>query len=146
MAEDKPLRAYFDAGRHMLSLSTEFELPVAVWVTFLGTAMWGVKRGQVDTPVSLEELAARVGKTPQTISSHLRYLGSYYRNGKTGMGLVETYQHPLNGRMKAFHLTPQGEAVAAHLRHLYNRDADIGVSRSMLRKVLGGRESSQTDI
>jgi hypothetical protein len=122
MPEDRPLRAYFDAGRHMMSISTELELPVAIMVTFLGAAMWGTKRGQVAMPMSLEELAASTGKTPQTISSHMRYLGARYREGKPGMGLVQTYEHPSNGRCKAFQLTPQGDAVVAHLKHLYYRE------------------------
>ncbi|KQQ73640.1 hypothetical protein ASF70_07460 [Rhizobium sp. Leaf321] len=125
MHDNRPLQAYFDAGRHMMSISTELELPVAIMVTFLGAAMWGTKQGQTAVPMYLEELAAATGKTPQTISTHLRYLGSRYREGKPGMGLVHTYEHPSNGRCKAFELTPDGEVVAAHLKHLFRRQAGI---------------------
>ena len=121
MHDDRALRAYFDAGRHMMSLSTHLELPVSIMVTFLGAAMWGTQRGQIAMPMSLEELAAATGKTPQTISTHMRYLGARIRPGKSGMGLVQTYQHPLNGRCKAFQLTPEGDATVAHLQYLYNR-------------------------
>lgn len=40
------------------------------------------------------------------------------------MGLVQTYEHPLNGRMKTFRLTPRGQAVAEHLHHLYRSHAE----------------------
>jgi predicted transcriptional regulator with HTH domain len=122
MYDNRALRAYFDAGRHMMSISTQLELPVAIMVTFLGAAMWGTKPGQTETPMSLEELAAATGKTPQTISGHMRYLGARYREGKPGMGLVQTYEHPLNGRCKAFQLTAEGEATVAHLKHLYHSE------------------------
>ncbi len=106
----------------MASLSSTLELPVSIFVTFMGAAMWTNRRDHVDGPMPLEELAARTGKTPSSISSHLRYLGNRYRDDKPGLGLVRTYEHPLNGRMKTFQLTPKGEAVAEHLRYLHDRD------------------------
>ena len=120
MSNNRPLHAYLDAGRYMMAMSTEFELPISIWVTYLGAAIWSERRiGEV--PMSLEELAARTGKTPQATSAHLRYLGERYRLGKNGMGLVRTHEHPLNGRMKTFTLTAKGRAVAEHLRFIYNR-------------------------
>jgi hypothetical protein len=122
LSDHRALRAYFEAGQYMASLSSTLELPVSIFVTFMGAAMWTNRRDHVDGPMPLEELAARTGKTPSSISSHLRYLGNRYRDDKPGLGLVRTYEHPLNGRMKTFQLTPKGEAVAEHLRYLHGRD------------------------
>lgn len=103
----------------MASLSSTLEVPVSIFVTFLGAAMWTGDRDHPDGPMSLEEFAARVGKTPSSISSHMRYLGALYRDGKPGLGLIRTIEHPLNGRMKTFVLTPHGEAVVEHLKFLH---------------------------
>lgn len=121
MSDHRPFRVFLEAGRYMASLSPQFELPVAIWVSFMGAVLWSDRKLTGEVPMSLEELAARTGKPPSTISQHLRYLGVKYRFEKPGMGLVETHEHPLNGRMKTFGLTPKGRAAAEHLRYIYNR-------------------------
>jgi len=97
-------------------------LPVSSVVVFAGCALWQNRRDNTE-PMSLEELASRVGKTPSALSAHMRYLSDYYRQGKEGLGLVRTYENPHNSRKKGFELTAKGEAVAAHLKYLYHRPA-----------------------
>ena len=122
MSDHRALRTYFEAGQYMASLSSTLLLPVSVYVTFMGVAMWRDRRDKTDGPMPLEELAARTGNTPSSISAQLRYLGDRYRDGKPGFGLVRTYEHPTNGRMKTFDLTPRGEAVVEHLKYIHGRD------------------------
>ncbi len=97
-------------------------LPVSSVVVFAGCALWQDRRDNIE-PMSLEELASRIGKTPSALSAHMRYLSDYYRQGKEGLGLVRTYENPYNSRKKGFALTAKGEAVAAHLNYLYHRPA-----------------------
>lgn len=103
----------------MMALSTSLELPVSIMVTFLGAALWEAE----EPMVSLEELAARTGQPPSTISGHLRYLGTRYRLGKPGLGLVYTVPDSENLRKKNFGLTPRGRALAAHLEAIFEKAA-----------------------
>ncbi|MGO4838669.1 MarR family winged helix-turn-helix transcriptional regulator, partial [Rhizobiaceae sp. 2RAB30] len=76
----------------------------------------------MDRPMTLEELAAKVGMTPTTVSQHLRYLSYGYRPGKPGLGLVETVENADNRRKKVFFLTPQGRALVAELEAILSAD------------------------
>lgn len=116
------LRALYDSNVYLLSVAGPLMLPVSSVVVFAGCALWQ-NRKEASGPMSLEELAARIGKTPSAISAHMRYLSDNYRHGKEGMGLVRTYENRHNSRKKCFELTAKGEAVAAHLRYLYHRPA-----------------------
>jgi DNA-binding MarR family transcriptional regulator len=103
----------------MMELSDTLELPVSIMVTFLGAVLW-----EAEEPMtSLEELAARTGQPPTTLSGRLRYLGSRYRPGIPGLGLVYTVTNGDNARKKDFGLTPRGRALAAHLEAIFERAA-----------------------
>lgn len=114
------LRTLFDSNVYLLSVAGPLMLPVSSVVVFAACAMWQSRSGNGE-PMSLEELASRVGKTPSALSAHMRYLSEHYRDGKEGMGLVRTYENRHNSRKKCFELTAKGEAVAAHLKYLYHR-------------------------
>jgi DNA-binding MarR family transcriptional regulator len=83
--------------------------------------MWHSRRDFADGLMSLEELAARVGKSPSAMSAQLSYLSEIHR-GRPGFGLVRTFDNPNNARKKSFALTPKGQAVVDHLRYLYQRE------------------------
>lgn len=95
--------------------STQY-IPVTVLNSFLGVVIWSVdERGE---PVPLEVMAERLGITPQTFSTHLRYLGDRYREGKEGMGLIELDTYILNRRMKVAKLTQKGKLLADQLLYI----------------------------
>ena len=116
------LRTLYDSNVYLLSVAGPLMLPVSSVVVFAGCALWQ-NRSDRSEPMSLEELAARIGKTPSALSAHMRYLSDDYRSGKEGLGLIRRYENPHNGRRKGFQLTDKGEAVAAHLAYLYHRPA-----------------------
>lgn len=110
--EKLPLAKLFSSADEMLKLRDE--MPLSVFKTFLGVAMWG-QEGKGDQPLPMSELAARIGLPHQTVSRHLRYLGDFERPGDPGLGLVEQVEYPLNRRMKTTRLTPKGRALAKRL-------------------------------
>lgn len=109
------LRAYLEANRRVQAEQAEQSqyIPVAILNTFLGVVLWGYDAS--GDPVPLEEIAEKVGITPQTMSTHLRYLGDRYREGKEGMGLVELDTYLLNRRMKVARLTRKGRLLVEQL-------------------------------
>lgn len=113
------LRAYLEANRRVQAAQTEATqyIPVTILNSFLGVALWGGLSSK-DEPTPLEVIAERLGITPQTLSTHLRYLGDKYREGKEGMGLVELDTYVLNRRMKVARLTPKGRALADQLMYI----------------------------
>ncbi|WP_230173174.1 hypothetical protein [Rhizobium sp. CECT 9324] len=113
------LRAYLEANRRVQAAQTEDTqyIPITILNSFLGVALWGGLTSK-DEPTPLEVIAERLCITPQTLSTHLRYLGDKYRDGKEGMGLVELDTYVLNRRMKVAKLTPKGRALADQLMYI----------------------------
>lgn len=107
------LRAYFEASRRLI-METK-EMPVAIAMTFVGVAIWEAQGDDDGDPMTLEELATKVGIPATTMSTHLRYLGNHYRRNKTGLGLVETDEFRHNRRKKIFYLTPKGRGLIRQL-------------------------------
>ncbi|RWD74888.1 MAG: hypothetical protein EOS37_01625 [Mesorhizobium sp.] len=91
------------------------DMPLGVSIAFFAAAMYGFDSRSLSDAMTLEELAKYVDVSPTTMSQHLRYLGSGYRQGTPGLGLVETARHPDNGRKKVFFLTAKGRNLAAKL-------------------------------
>lgn len=87
------------------------DIPMSVALTFLGVALWERQEDSGAEPTTLEELAVKVGAPATTISQHLRYLGACYRDGRPGLGLVETEEYPHNRRKKVFYLTSKGRGL-----------------------------------
>lgn len=121
MPQHRHLRNLFDSSNYLMSLSTEFFLPVSTVKIFAACAMWQDHTDDNGDTMSLEELAARTGVTPSVLSSQMTYLSERYR-GREGFGLIRKTGNPSNGRKKCFRLTLKGEAVVSHLRHLYHRE------------------------
>lgn len=107
------IKAYFEASRRLVEDSRD--LPVAIAITFLGVAIWEQREGNHGEPMTLEELAVKVGRSATTISQHLNYLGAIYREGKPGLGLVGTTTYLPNRRKKVFYLTPKGRGLIRQL-------------------------------
>lgn len=107
------IRAYFEANRRMMV--EHRDMPVTIALTFLGAALWESREDQHGEPMTLEELAVKVGSSATTISQHMRYLGEHYRDGKPGLGLVETEEYRHNRRKKVFRLTPKGRGLIRQL-------------------------------
>lgn len=96
-------------------MSESKDITVATTATFLGAAIWGHHETRAGEPLTLEELAVKVGMTPTTVSQHLRYLSHGYRSGRPGLDLVLTSENPDNRRRKIFTLTPKGRGLTANL-------------------------------
>ncbi|RWI06840.1 MAG: hypothetical protein EOQ89_03665 [Mesorhizobium sp.] len=116
--EKEVLRAYLEANKRVQAAQTDGQImPLAILNTLLGAAIWGddpVREG----PATLEELAGRLGITPTTLSTHLRYLGDKYRSDKDGLGLVSVEEYPPNRRMKTARLTHKGRALVDQLTYI----------------------------
>jgi DNA-binding MarR family transcriptional regulator len=93
------------------------EMPLTVFKTFLGVALWG-QNSKEGKPLPMTELAHHIDLPHQTVSRHLRYLGEFERPGVPGLGLVEQVEYPLNRRMKTTRLTAKGRALAKRLGDL----------------------------
>lgn len=91
------------------------DMPLGISIAFFAAATCGFDSWSLGDAMTLEELAKRVNVSPTTMSQHLRYLGSGYRKGTPGLGLVETARHPDNGRKKVFFLTARGRDLVARL-------------------------------
>jgi len=109
----KHIRAYFEANRRLVAETRE--IPVAVAMSFLAVAIWEGGKDQNGEPMTLEELAVKVGVSATTMSQHLRYLGDRYREGRPGLGLVDTEEYRPNRRKKVFYLTPRGRGLIRQL-------------------------------
>lgn len=113
----KIFRAYLAANQRVVAEQTRNDqyIPVAILNSFLGVVLWG---DHDDNPTTLEEIAKRLGISPTTLSTHLRYLGDHYRAGKEGLGLVELENYVLNRRMKVVKLSRKGRALADQLAYI----------------------------
>ncbi len=105
-------RRVFELIRIFMGLQHEINAPIMA--TFLGVTMWGEDE-RPDDPVSIQELAERVGLNETTVSRHLRYLGTQRRVGVEGLGLVDTRTHPVDRRRKIVFLTRKGKALKDQL-------------------------------
>lgn len=103
----------FEANRRILA--EHRDIPVTVALTLLGVAIWEDQVDATGELMSLEDLAVKIGTAPTSLSQHTRYLGHRYRDGKPGLGLVETREHPSSGRKKMFRLTPKGRGLIRQL-------------------------------
>jgi len=119
MMSDPTIRAYFEANKCLMNVSRD--MPLGVSLAFLGSAIWGQDRDDLSDPLTLEDLAARVGASPSTISQHLRYLSYGYRAGTPGLGLVETAENTDNRRKKVFYLTPKGKGLVSQLQFIFSK-------------------------
>lgn len=119
MVNKDVLRAYLEANKRMQAEQTDGQImPIAILNTFLGAALWGDSADSHGEPPTLEKLAEHLNISPQTLSTHLRYLGDKYRGERDGLNLVETKEYPPNRRQKTFRLTNRGKALAAQLAFL----------------------------
>lgn len=125
MPQHRHLRNLFDSSNYLMSLSSELYLPVSTIKIFAACALWQDHTDDNGDAMSLEELAARTGVTPSYLSGQLKYLSERYRRDKVGFGLIRKMENPNNGRKKCFRLTPKGEMVVSHLRHLYHREDNL---------------------
>ncbi|WP_371833477.1 helix-turn-helix domain-containing protein [Ferirhizobium litorale] len=87
--------------------------------TFIGVVIWGYQAKQEALP--LRELAERVGMPASTLSRHLRYLGSFERQGVPGCGWVRLYEWEECRRQKIVKLTRAGQAMAESLQRIFER-------------------------
>lgn len=117
MSEHSALLRLVSVNR--LFIANQREINAALMNTFLGVAIWYGEAHSRD-PLSLSELAKRLDLKPSTVSRHLRYLGSGERADRPGMGLVELYAAPGDGRRKMVRLTLEGEALLARLLLIAN--------------------------
>lgn len=106
--ESAALRRAFEINRLFMGVAHEINAPIMA--TFLGVALWGADATRGD-PLSIQELAERIGLAETTVSRHLRYLGVQRRIGVEGLGLVDTDAHPVNRRKKVVFLTRDGKVL-----------------------------------
>ena len=113
----RAFRAYLAANQRVSAEQTRSDqfMTVSILNTFLGVALWGGDDGE---PTTLETIAANLGISPTTLSTHLRYLGDTYREGKPGLGLVELEPYILNRRMKVVRLTRKGKTLADQIAYI----------------------------
>ncbi|MCL6706693.1 winged helix DNA-binding protein [Pseudomonas sp. R2.Fl] len=111
--DTRHIRAYFEANRRLMG--EHKDIPVSVALTFLGVAIWESHADSRGEPMTLEDLAVKVGSSATTVSQHLRYLGDRYREDRPGLGLVDTEEYRPNRRKKTFHLTPKGRGLIRQL-------------------------------
>lgn len=86
------------------------EMPVSLMKTYLGVVLWGADRRKSE-PLTMMELAEKIGLPPTTVSRHLRYLGDFERPGVSGANLVQTSINPLDRRQRVVELTPKGKSL-----------------------------------
>lgn len=110
MAND--LMKLLEVNRTFMAL--EHEINAALMSTFLAVAVWSEGREE-SVPLTIVELAKRVGLPGSTVSRHLRYLGKRRRKGVPGLGLVDTALSGDDARQKAVSLTPEGMALRDRL-------------------------------
>lgn len=126
------LRRAFEVNRTFMAASREIN--AAIMNTFLGVAMWGGDE-KPDDPISLKDLAKRLGLSNTTISNHLRYLGFQRRIDVPGLRLVEVEEHPVDRRQKLVRLTRDGIALRDRLLFILGEgldDDDGATTRSNL--------------
>ncbi|UDL87658.1 ArsR family transcriptional regulator [Mesorhizobium sp. PAMC28654] len=119
MMSDPTIRAYFEANKCLMTVAKD--MPIGVSLALLGAAIWGRDRHDINDPLTLEDLAARIGVSPTTISQHLRYLSYGYREGTPGLGLVETAENADNRRKKIFYLTSKGKGLVSQLQFVFSK-------------------------
>lgn len=112
VSERRALRAFLEATRRMIDVRHSIDAPIIA--TFLAVCVYGYHNRKED-PVTITEIANRVGLTKTTVSRHLRYLGYGIRDGEEGLGLVDTAVYPLNRVQKIVYLTPAGRSLASQL-------------------------------
>lgn len=112
----KTVRRYLEANRRMMAEAKD--MPIGISVAFLGAAIWGFDPRDPNDPLTLEDLASRLGFSATTVSQHMRYLGPGYREGTPGLGLVGTARNSDNGRKKIFYLTPRGRGLLSQIEFI----------------------------
>lgn len=128
------LRRLLESNRLFLDVAQEVN--VSIVNTFLGVALWG-EDSRPDDPVSLQELAERVGLSETTVSRHIRYLGLRRRVGVEGLGLVDTKFHPLDRRRRVVFLTRQGKVLRDRLLNTMSLDVSTDDSPTETRSMAG---------
>lgn len=113
------LRIVFEINRMFMELEHEINAPIMN--TFLGVALWGEDE-KADDPLSIRELATKIGLAETTVSRHLRYLGDQRRIGVEGLGLVELEIHPVDRRQRIVKLTRKGRNLRERLLYLFGED------------------------
>lgn len=108
MLSPKDLYALLEFNRKIVTLKRH--ITVAHLSTFLGIATWS--RGAY--PISIKELANRLGIADATAARHVRYLGEGERAGQEGLGLVKSFANPDDGRERLLELTPHGYHFLSH--------------------------------
>lgn len=86
------------------------DLPIAMLVTFFGLGELEETRS-IQDPLSIRELAAKIGLPYSTTSRHIRYLGDRFSPVRRGLGWVGTDIVQTDRRQKTAYLTPKGKRV-----------------------------------
>lgn len=107
------LKAYLEANRKLLEVSGG--MPANAAITLMGIALLERETGHDDNPLTLEDLAQRLGIGRQSVSYHVRYLGAFYRRGLGGLGLVVVQEYEGDRRRKIFGLTPRGRVLTRQI-------------------------------
>lgn len=107
MSPQLALRALLEVNR--MFIAEQREINAAIISSYLGIAM-SSSDGCTSQAVPVAEMAERIGLPPSTLYRHIAYLGSGPRAEVPGLGLVETFPDPEDGRSKLVKLTLKGEA------------------------------------
>ncbi|MBK1871594.1 MarR family winged helix-turn-helix transcriptional regulator [Aestuariivirga sp. YIM B02566] len=86
------------------------DMPIAVLVTFFGIGEYAAERSEQD-PISIRELAEKIGLPYSSTSRHIRYLGDMFSPDKRGLGWIDTDIVQQDRRQKTAFLTPKGKRV-----------------------------------
>ena len=59
-------------------------------------------------PITMRDIGIRTGTAQSSVSRNVAMLGKIHRKGQSGHGLVDSYEDPMNRRVKLVKLTPKG--------------------------------------
>jgi DNA-binding MarR family transcriptional regulator len=110
----KAIRAYYMANQRIL---TDYpDIPASALNTYLGIILT-VMGSKEQEPVTIKELATRLGLPYTTMSRHIRFMmvKPVQVGRKDGPGWVDTTINLLDRRERDVVLTPKGKRLAAQL-------------------------------
>ena len=59
-------------------------------------------------PITMRDIGIKTGTAQSSVSRNVAMLGKIHRKGQSGHGLVDSYEDPMNRRVKLVKLTPKG--------------------------------------